>query len=246
MRAITGADADFNKKWAPDELKFITEDPDEKNKLVKKLYKERFSKILLKKSPYPCRPLTYFFRYPQPVLDLYSAINIVPIKRSEMAKVENELESVEPSQYDRLGIELFEPEDSDLAKYSVADYLYYYSPPLAKIARVYSTMKELMKTNGFILSKAQKYNLCWGFSKHRAQIKVLSADAVPDAAPAVFALPGLLAARSQRLLVAERPEEKIEVSASAEFHASDLLPQERVRRLRAEQTRLGLLDHQAG
>lgn len=172
MRAITGADVDFTKKWAPDELNFITQDPEEKKKLIKKLFKERFNSILLRKSMFPNRPMTYFFKYPQIVLDLYKQINLSPQKKAKSSIASKESDLKHESKYERLGIELYLLEDSELMKFSVADYLHYYSPPLAKIARVYSTMKELMKMNGFILSKAQKYNVCWGFSKHRAQIKV--------------------------------------------------------------------------
>lgn len=227
MRAMTGSDVDFAKKWAPDELKFITEDPEEKAKLIKRLYKERFSKILLKKSPFPNRPMTYHFKYPQTVIDLYTQINQSPQKKPKINELENEIKPKVEAQYDRIGIELYLPDDSDLVKFGVADYLHHYSVPLAKIARVYSTMKELMKSNGFILSKAQKYNVCWGFSKHRAQIKACSlCYLVLDSASTILALPGLLAAWPKRLLVAKCSEEEVEVPTSLEFYATYLLPEE--------------------
>lgn len=167
-----GFDADFAKKWAPDELKFFTDNEEEKIKLAKRLYLERCQKVTLRKSMYAGRPPTYFFRYPDSILELYSKINMAPVKADEVPALENELNKPGRNSTSKIGIQLVMPNDRDLVRLPVTTLLSIYSAPLAKIARVYSTMKELMKNNGFILSKAQKYNICWGFSKHRAQIKV--------------------------------------------------------------------------
>lgn len=172
LKTAMGFDQDFSKKWAPDELKFFTDNGEEKLKLAKKLYKERCQKVTLRKSIYPGRPPTYFFRYPDTILEMYSKINMAPVKVDDLPILEAELNKPGRNSTFKVGIQLIFPNDKDLVKLPVNSLLSIYSAPLAKVARVYSTMKELMKTNGFILSKAQKYNLCWGFSKHRAQIKV--------------------------------------------------------------------------
>lgn len=135
---------------------------------MKKLYKERISKLSFIKSKYPCRPMVFFFRYPQNVIDLYAEIG------KEVVKDHPKRSPAQKLGPEKLGVLLSVPDKSDILKFSAATYLAYFSAPMAKIARVYSTMKDIMKNNGFVLSKSQKYNFCWGFSKHRAQIKYLT------------------------------------------------------------------------
>ena len=165
IRKLTGDDAEFHKKWAPDELKFITSDFEAKVGLSKKLFAERLQKISLRKSKYSCRPLVFFFRYPTLIMDLYSSIGKHSVKEGFG---EDELDSR------GLGVSLRIPDKQEVIKMHVGNLLSVYSVPIAKVARVYSTMKDIMKSNGFVLTRSQKYNFCWGFSKHRAQLKFLT------------------------------------------------------------------------
>jgi hypothetical protein len=139
--------------------------------MLKRILKDRLAKTTLRKSKYPCRPLVYYFKYSPQIVELY--INLNKGKRSPTASDLQTGDASKRGEHDKMGVLLRQPEKSELLKFSVSTQLHYFSPPLAKIARVYSTMKELMKANGFILSKSQKYNFCWGFSKHRSQIRVV-------------------------------------------------------------------------
>lgn len=231
LRKQVGNDAEFVKKWVPDETKFFTEKPEEKRSLLKKLYNERVSKVSLRKSVYDCRPMTYFFRYPQAVIDMYAKIGKTVKKNSPDEKFLQFGDHLMPND-EKIGIQMRIPDKSELFKFSPVTFLNTFSPPLGKIARVYSTVKELMKNNGFILSRSQKYNFCWGFSKHRAQIKVeKSFIVVPGIAAKIFALSRMLAIGSKRFPLDQRTEKASKVSTIPRLHASHFLSQERIRRI---------------
>lgn len=177
MRRQTGDDADFTKKWAPDELDFPKVNATERLECVRKLYAERIQRVALRRSIYQSRPLVYFFKYPPVVIDLYNQIGKTVqfvSDKSNTAACQYGVEDLERVGEDKVGIHLVNPDKNDIIRFTPNAFLGTFSAPFAKIARVYSTMKELMKHNGFILTHSQKYNICWGFSKHRAQLKYLT------------------------------------------------------------------------
>lgn len=177
LRKQTGDDADFTKKWAPDELDFPKSGPGERLEAVRKLYSDRIQRVALRRSIYPSRPLVYFFKYPPVVIDLYNQIGKTVdfvSDKSNTAACKYGVEDAERMGEAKVGIHLVNPDKNDIIRFTANAFLGTFSAPFAKIARVYSTMKELMKHNGFVLTHSQKYNVCWGFSKHRAQLKYLT------------------------------------------------------------------------
>lgn len=72
----------------------------------------------------------------------------------------------------KVGVILKRPHPDNLIKLPSRAYRKRFSVPLAKVGKVYRTIRDMLKNCGFIHSKSQKYNFCWGFSKHRDQVKV--------------------------------------------------------------------------
>lgn len=159
------------KKWAPDEIKSTNKNETKKQKKdrIKQLYKDKIEIITLRKSKYPNRPQVLFCYYPEKIINLY---------KIEGKKVEGQIKKWINAEDDdlpydeQIGVKLRLPPSKELFRLPPREFLRRFSVPIAKIAKVYKSIRSVMKLNGMILSKSQGYSFCWGYSKHRDQVKV--------------------------------------------------------------------------
>lgn len=162
------------KKWAPDEINIAgkKETRKQKKQRVKDLYKEKINLLTLRKSKYPNRPQVYFCFYPERIINLYKEEGRDIVEQSKEFKKMLEVEDHDHPYEANMGITLRVPPTSEFLKLNPKEFLKRYSVPLVKIGKVYKSIRTLMKLNGLVLSKSQGYSFCWGFSKHRDQVKV--------------------------------------------------------------------------
>lgn len=136
----------------------------EKIERIKSLFEKKLQNLKLRKPLYPGRPFTYHVYYPDRVIHMYKSVgrNVTEIN----------IEDKPGKKRERVGIVLNTPKE-EIVQISPKIYLENFSVPLVKIGKVYRSIRDLMKNNGLIISKSQRYNWCWGFSKTRDQITVI-------------------------------------------------------------------------
>lgn len=151
---------DLNKPsaWAPDELILDNlEEPEtkpEREKRIKKLYKEKIELITLRTQKYSNRPLTYHVFYPDKIIGYFKENGCDIETETEVDEKFQSMEDFNHPYERQIGVRLKKPQSRKLVKLSPKDFLKRFSVPLVKIGKVYKCIRELMKQNGLILSKA--------------------------------------------------------------------------------------------
>lgn len=156
--------------WFHDELKAAVYGGKEKQG-VKQLYRDKISALSLRKSFFSDRALVFYVWYPKDIIHSFEKIGR-PLMRLPHEKEVDYLKLVSDDSRG-VGIGLVAPHEDTLKKISPKAYLSKYSVPLAKIGKSYKAIKGVLKNNGFIVSRAKRYNFCWGFVKHRKEVFTL-------------------------------------------------------------------------
>lgn len=163
-------DKQHTNSWFQDELKAAVYGGREKSG-IKQLYKDKIAALNLRKSFFSDRALVFFVWYPKDIVSSFEKIGR-PVVRLPSEKEADYLERVSDDSRG-VGISLLVPHPDTLKKISPRAYLSKYSVPLAKIGKSYRAIKGVLKNNGFIVSRAKRYNFCWGFVKHRKEVFTL-------------------------------------------------------------------------
>ena len=116
----------------------------------------------LQKSYYPQRPMTYYFRYPKEVVDIYIRKGMY---LGSNAPTEEECEDCV------LGITLRQKSPSQVVRPEFNKYIKKHSMPIGKIGKVYVGLRNILKQNGFTLTKSSNFNLAWGYCGQKDHVK---------------------------------------------------------------------------
>jgi hypothetical protein len=151
--ANTNANTDTNQRQLP-----------KKKKNRKAIYEKKFQYLSLLKSEFPNRPATFYFFYPKEITAIYTrkgmfSGGVLPV-------------SEEPDD-NLIGVKLRHKETDQIIVPDFKKFMKQYSMPIGKIGPVYLGLRNILKENGFTLTKSSNFNICWGFCSQKEHIRRL-------------------------------------------------------------------------
>jgi len=70
-----------------------------------------------------------------------------------------------------VGIKLRQKDSSQIFTPDFKKYMRKYSMPIGKIGKVYVGLRNILKENGFTLTKSSNFNLAWGYCSQKDHVK---------------------------------------------------------------------------
>lgn len=114
------------------------------------------------KSCFPNRPPTFYFFYPREVVVIYHK------KGQGLGEV---LYGEEETEDGEIGIQLRHKDVGLIVTPEFKKFMKNYSMPMGKIGKVYAGLRNILKENGFTLSKGPNFNLAWGYCSSKDSVK---------------------------------------------------------------------------